>query len=169
MQKEIINHKKRMRKTYKYIVFCLLLFICSSSYSQNASQFIVKAKKGDPVSQMYLALCFNEGKGVEKNDSLAFYWYHRSAQKGLADAQVMLAKCYRDGVGTEKNDSLAFYWYERASECNFTLALDALGDCYRDGYYVKKDKEKAREYYVRARDRGFKKAIYKIQAIDKGY
>lgn len=147
----------------------IILFLCVSVnlYSQRASQFRAKAEKGDPTAQMYLGLCYNEGKGTIKDSEKAFYWYHRSAQRGLAEAQVLVGNCYKEGKGTEKNDSLAYYWYERASECDFAPALDAIGDCFKDGIFVKKDANQAKSWYNKALKKKYYKSKAKLDEVNQ--
>lgn len=44
------------------------------------------------TAQYNLALCYEYGKGVEKNKSEAIKWYRKSAEQGLSDAKKALKK-----------------------------------------------------------------------------
>lgn len=160
-----MDKEKIMKKTYIIILSSIFTLLSFSANSQKASQFRAKAEKGDPIAQMYLGLCYNEGKGTIKSSEKAFYWYHRSAQRGLAEAQVLVANAYREGKGVEKDSTLAYHWYERASESMFSPALDAMGDCFNYGIGVKVDKQKAIEWYEKAIKKNYLKSKPKLNAI----
>ena len=154
-----------MKIAYKSLIITTLLFCFFNADAQYTKVLMQKADKGDPSAQMFLGLCYQEGNGVEKNDSLAVYWFEKSARKGLSEAQVMLGNCYRYGKGVEKDSTKAFELYEQASWCGGSLGLDALGDCYYYGIAVERDVIRARYYYSKAAERGYKKSKIKYNKI----
>lgn len=150
----------------KIIFFIIFSIYCAlTGCSQSLSLLKNKAMSGDAGSQMFLGLCYQEGKQVEKNDSLAVYWFEKSARQGLAEAQVMLGNCYREGIWVQKDSVKAYELYEQASWCGASLALDALGDCYYYGIGVERDVIRARHFYSRAATRGYAKSKMKFSKI----
>lgn len=157
--------EKKMRIIIKNIIVVAMLCVVSVVYSQSANYYMQKAKKGDPTAQMFLALCYQQGKGVEKNDSLAVYWLERSSRQGLSESQVLLGHCYREGRGVKADSTKAFELYENASWSESSLSFDALGDCYYYGIGTTRDVIRSRYYYSKAAKRGYKKSKLKYEKI----
>jgi len=154
-----------MKRIIRNIILLMLLFVTCNANAQTTKQLIKKAQKGDPTAQMFLGLCYQEGKGIEQNDSLAVYWFRRSSNQGLSESQVLLGNCYRNGRGVEKDSIKAFELYENASWSEGSLAFDALGDCYYYGIGTRRDIIRARYYYQKAAKRGYKKSKIKYEKI----
>ena len=73
------------------LVFLLIPFFNAfpkSEFSKNQKQ----AKKGNAAAQFNLGICYEQGRGVEKDTKKAFEWYKKSAEQGFADAQYNLAR-----------------------------------------------------------------------------
>ena len=69
----------------------------------------------DPVAMQYLAKCFMEGRGVDKNEMAAVSWYTRGAELGHIPSMLSLAQCYDEGLGgLEKSHYNANWWRTRA-------------------------------------------------------
>jgi len=56
------------------------------------------------------------GRGVPKNEALAFYWMQLAAQQDFALAQRSLGELYENGSGTALDINLAFHWYCLAAQ-----------------------------------------------------
>lgn len=110
------------------------------------------------VSQVKLAQCYEQGKGVEQDYDQAFYWYNRAAERGDTIAQLKLGYCYKMGYGTEQNDSLAAKWYHEAAKQGMAEAQGAIGLCYYFGKGVPLNFTKASEWFQQAADKGNAKA-----------
>jgi len=54
------------------------------------SALIEKAADGDAYSQNLLGIMYMNGDGVEKNDSIAKYWFFKAAEQGFTPAQMVL-------------------------------------------------------------------------------
>ncbi len=52
---------------------------------------------------MDLGWSYDNGIGVEKNNSEAIGWYQKAAQQGNPQAQLNLGLKYENGVGVPKN------------------------------------------------------------------
>ncbi len=79
-------------------------------------QMDTAAKKGDPVAQHAVGLCYAKGKAVVKNEAVAVDWYRRSAGQGYGPAFVNLSDCYAQGVGVIKDQVEAYAYARLASQ-----------------------------------------------------
>ncbi|CAB4441456.1 unnamed protein product [Rhizophagus irregularis] len=95
-----------------------------------------------------LAICYENGKGTEKNYKKAFYWYQKEAGNGNEIAMFNLAICYNNansyynGEGTEKNLGRAFHWYQKAAVNGNEKAMFNLAKSYYDGKGTEKECKK---------------------------
>jgi TPR repeat protein len=61
--------------------------------AKKAFAYAMKAAElGDPVSMGAVGRYFGQGKGVERNDSLAYVWLRRAAERGYWPAAALLAE-----------------------------------------------------------------------------
>ena len=65
------------------------------------------ANQGYHLAELNLAICYENGDGVEKNLNDAMRLYNLSAGKKYAAAQFNLARLYEIGKGAGKNDKEA--------------------------------------------------------------
>lgn len=79
-------------------------------------QLTIAAEKGDPEAQTDLALMYDRGEGVNKNNEEAVKWYRLAAEKGYARAQRNLAISFDDGEGVPQDYEEALKWYKLAVE-----------------------------------------------------
>lgn len=56
-----------------------------------AAAYCEAARLGDAESQFNLAWMYTNGRGVERNDSVAAFFFHAAAEQGLPQAQLMLS------------------------------------------------------------------------------
>ena len=61
-----------------------------------------------------LAVCYENGLGVEENLTKVFQWYQKSGEAGDSTGQNNLTVCYENGLGVEKNLTKASYWYQKS-------------------------------------------------------
>ena len=81
-----------------------------------------------------LALAYKTGQpGLEKNLSLARYWYSWSAIHGFAGAQNNLGDMFENGDGTEPDTGMAIYWYTQAAMQGEPTAYLSLGELFLNG------------------------------------
>ena len=74
------------------------------------------ANMGDSNAQFALGVCYDIGRGVEKDESQAANWVEKAAKQGHRDAQYMLSYFYRNGIGVPKDDKQAVYWKKKYEE-----------------------------------------------------
>ncbi|WP_162866081.1 tetratricopeptide repeat protein, partial [Klebsiella pneumoniae] len=65
--------------------------------------------------QNNLADLYEDGKGVAQNETLAAFWYLKSAQQGNRHAQFQIAWDYNAGEGVDQDYKQAMYWYLKAA------------------------------------------------------
>ena len=131
-------------------------------FVQAARLFRIAAKQGDAKAQFNLALCYQQGLGVEQNDSEAFHWYHEAAEQGIADAQFCLALCYAQGIGEEKNLSEAVRWFRAAAEQGIADAQFNLALCYSQGKGVEENQSEAVRWFRAAAEQGYVGAQFNL-------
>lgn len=97
------------------------------------------AETNDPDSLCALAICYNDGIGVNRDFERALYFFKKSAELGWAAAQCMLAHWYRHCILGEngfvydigqKDIDKAIYWYIKAAEQNHHEACWWLSEIY---------------------------------------
>ena len=103
-------------------------------------EFLAAANEGDAYSQYNVALMYEQGIGVEKDDKEAVAWYEKSASQGNAVAQYNLGVLYENGRGTEIDFTKANEWYRKASVQGDAMAIGNLGMLYVRGQGVKENK-----------------------------
>jgi len=103
-------------------------------------EFSESAKEGHADSQFNLALMYELGIGVSKDEREAVVWYQRAAKQGNSNAQYNLAVLYENGRGCDVNFAGAHQWYRKAAEQRDALAIGNLGMLYLRGQGVAEDK-----------------------------
>ena len=74
------------------------------------------AEFGNSNALSCLAICYFQGKGVEKNYADAVEYCKKAASLGNCISMRYLGDCYENGNGVEKNYSKAIEYYEKAIE-----------------------------------------------------
>lgn len=86
------------------------------------------AAAGNWEAQLFLALMYERGEGVERDPEQAFGWYLRAAEQGVAAAQYEVGLRYELGRGVPADPAEADYWYGRALGQGFCPSELRLGD-----------------------------------------
>ena len=109
------------------------------NYLQASKDYSDLLKVGESVELYYnLGNCYYAGRGVQKNQTTAAYWYEKAATQGYDLAQYNLAISYHFGRGVAIDNNKALYWYEKAAAQGHKNAQDNLT-------YLKKELEKKRK------------------------
>ncbi len=117
------------------------------------------AKRGHPVAQCLVGMCYQTGRGVTKDCHQAAYWYEKSAKQGFGDAQTRLGKMYQSGNEIEKDAVKAEHWLGKAAHHGVAEAQYNLGKLYLEdnnlyNKTVTKRMLQARRLILLARDQG---------------
>jgi TPR repeat protein len=86
------------------------------SWEESLGVLQTDAQRGVARAQRLLAMRYLRGRGVPKNEALAFYWMQLAAQQDFALAQRGLGELYENGSGTALDINLAFHWYCLAAQ-----------------------------------------------------
>lgn len=86
-------------------------------YRRAVPWYELAAEKDDSYAQEKLGDFYSEGKGVQRDDAKALYWWCKSANRGRASAQYGLGQRYyfgRDLFGRDVQRDLAeaLFWFE---------------------------------------------------------
>lgn len=103
-------------------------------------EFRAAAEEGHADSQFNVALMYEKGIGIEKDEKEAVVWYGKSAAQGNSAAQFNLGVMYENGRGTAVDFAKANEWYRKASVQGDPLAIGNLGMLYVRGQGVKENK-----------------------------
>jgi len=131
-------------------------------YEIPSDKLIQLAESGNTEYQYMLGMNYLEGKGVEKNQSLAIEWLEKSAGAGYQMSQMALGEFYLGNNGLKKDFATAIKWYSKAAENGNEKAQSFLGDCYLDAVGVGRDLKKATGYYLLAAEQGDTNAVKKL-------
>jgi TPR repeat protein len=103
-------------------------------------EFRASAEEGHAGSQFNVALMYEQGIGVAKDEKEAVVWYRKSALQGNSAAQFNLGVLYENGRGTKVDFAKANEWYRKASVQGDALAIGNLGMLYVRGQGVKENR-----------------------------
>ncbi|RGB36597.1 kinase-like domain-containing protein [Rhizophagus diaphanus] len=99
------------------------------------------------LAQRYIGECYEFGRGITKNERLAFEYYQILASRGCAMGQFKLGWFFEYGSVVGKELRLAAYWYEKAAYRGNLVASKALGYLYMIGNGVDENHQKAFELF----------------------
>ena len=103
-------------------------------------EFSAAAEAGNTDAQFNMALMYERGIGVSKDEQESVVWYRKAAQQGNSNAQFNLAVMYENGRGAAVDFRQAHHWYRKASAQGDGLAIGNLGMLYMRGQGVKQNK-----------------------------
>ena len=116
-----------------------------------------------------LANSYEYGRGVPKDETLAYQWYLRGAELGEAVSQRKVGYFMTHGIATPADPAGAIPWYEKAAAQDEPDALYNLGYAYFTGRGVPQDVQKARGWFEKARDAGSENAAKALAVLDANF
>jgi TPR repeat protein len=84
-------------------------------------------------SRYNLAWCYENGRGIEKDEATAAKLYRKAAVQGHARAQHNLGWCLMRGRGVECDEEEAVVWFRRSADQELARGQLTLGWCYDNG------------------------------------
>ena len=85
------------------------------TWEESAAILQTDASQGIARAQRLLALRYQRGRGVPKDEAIAFYWMQLAAQQNFAMAQRSLGELYENGSGIALDIGVASDWYRFAA------------------------------------------------------
>ena len=127
-------------------------------YEEAFGLWMPLAEEGNSSAQVSIGLMYNQGHGVEENESEAAKWYTLASKQGYAPAKWRLAMLHYHGSGLEQNYKKAADLYHSAAKQGDVYSQKALGIMYSGGLGVPKDTVLAYSWFHVAYQNGFKLA-----------
>ena len=91
------------------------------------------AAVNDLAAQFYVAVCYEQGIGKDKDMNLAFRMYRKAAERGLPDAMINLASFYRRGIVVPQSSLRENDWIKRYNQKGGQSVLPNLIQLYNEG------------------------------------
>ena len=126
-----------MKRYQLAILSCV--FLGAPLLADNLSHWQKLANNGSANAQFNLGAMYDNGDGVEEDDSEAANWYRLAANQGHVNAQFNLGVMYANGEGVEKNVAEAASWYQKAALQGDYRSQYNLGALYANGEGVPQD------------------------------
>lgn len=118
------------------------------------------AEYGNAGGYLVLGMCYEYGRGCEKNLDEAKSAYIKGSDLKEGDAAHRLWEYYRNDAYGEVNNDKALQYLKRACDLRYELALFNMSVLYTNGELVEKNQEKAEELLIQAAEEGYKNADY---------
>ena len=116
-------------------------------FSQAMALLAPLARDGDMSAQYRLAIMYQNGLGVVRNEEFARQWMLAAAQQHHAFAQHGLGCMYLEGDCISKDTEQAVDWFTRAADQGLAGSQMMLGMMYESGNGVVPDLEQSRKWY----------------------
>lgn len=136
-----------------------LYYFDKGVYNNAFACFLKSAKLDIPRAQYYVAECYYNGWGVQKNKLEAVKWYEKAADKGSIEAIAYLGECFLYGDGVPKDWNKGIEYTIKAANAGIAFSQFFLGEIYYHGLGITADKKTARQWYEKAAEQGYTKAI----------
>lgn len=154
--------KKRADQGDAYAAYALGCFAESEENDELSEKYFKqavdiwkeKADSGNLEAQTLLGMCYNDGKGVEENCTMAYNLFTQAESGGYAFATYCIAQMYNYGEAVKYSPKTANEYYIKAAEKGVVEAMMYLGRNYDDGCGIKKDYKKAQYWLERAANEG---------------
>ena len=112
------------------------------------------AERGSIEMEIELGAAYFVGRGVERDEKRAAYWYEKAANSGDAIAQKQIGYFYQVGIGVPRDPVRAVRWFERAVAGGLVSAKVNLGVAYLWGLGVQKDEAESAQLFQEAAAKG---------------
>ncbi|CAI2168048.1 17478_t:CDS:2 [Funneliformis geosporum] len=146
--RDLLHWLKKNQHESKYIWFHGLFCYYITNDSKESFKLFSEASKGNfAIAKVYLAKCYIDGYGTDRNNKKAFDLFKESVEIGSICGQFYLGYCYENGIGTKMDEKKSIEWYTNAANNANAPAIYYLAECYRSGKGVKVDEATAVKWY----------------------
>ncbi|WP_083185015.1 tetratricopeptide repeat protein [Pseudomonas floridensis] len=129
------------------------------SPARAARAILAASGQGNVDAQALLGQILLDGRGIQRDPSLAMTWFRFAADQGHAMARNMLGRCFEHGWGCTPEPARAALHYRKAAEQNLDWGLYNLGNLLATGRGVERDHHQAIACYRKAADLGHAKSM----------
>ena len=112
------------------------------------------ATAGNADVQFYLATMYTAGKGVAKDDNLAFKWYQAAATKEHVEGEYHTGLMLTQSIDTAKDVDQGIIFLSKAARQNHYEAQILLGKIYLEGKITPQNNEEAQQWVEAAAKEG---------------
>ena len=91
-------------------------------WEESAAVLQADSRQGIDRAQRLLSTRYLRGRGVPKDEVIAFYWMQLAAQQNYATAQRSLGELYENGSGITLDIAIASHWYGLAAQQGDSIA-----------------------------------------------
>ena len=130
-----------------------------------ASLFRKAADEGDTRAYLNLGVFYEQGMGVAKSDTEAFYWTLKAAQAGDMNGQFNISNMYAKGQGTTKSDVESLSWGRKAAYQGHVGAQFNMGINYYNGQGIPQSDKEAEFWFEKAATQGNEQAADALKMI----
>jgi hypothetical protein len=123
-------------------------------YVSRFSRWKEAADRGLPEGMILVAGCYEDGKGVAKDQAEAVKLYRKAAEQGNSAAQRSLGCCYVHAEGVAEDQVEAMKWFRTAAEQGNVDAQHRIGVLYAQGEGGSNDYLEAVKWYRKAAEQG---------------
>ena len=99
-----------------------------NNYTKAKDYYQSAADRGIPAAAYELALLYQKGKGITKDEFVAFKYMKIAAESGYVNAFRPLGEMYHGGRGVTKNKKVAENWYKKAAALGDEVAKEILSN-----------------------------------------
>ncbi len=148
-----------MSRVFSIAILALCAACASPQPRLNVAELRTKAEGGDSTAAVAVALMYDSGMEVAKDQSEAARWYRIAADKGNPEGQNSLGSMYQAGEGVPRDYEQALRLYSLAANQGHAEALNNLAFMYDLGLGVAEDNMRAAQLYNQAAEKGSVKAM----------
>jgi len=95
------------------------------NYPEALKHWLPLAEQGRASAQYNIAVMYEQGLGVNKDDTQSARWFVAAAERGDATSQLKVGTLYEAGQGVAKDVASASYWYGQAANSSDAKNADA--------------------------------------------
>jgi Sel1 repeat len=132
--------------------------------SAEVAELLAKARAGDVVSMVEMGRLYANGRGVERDCSLALAWFSKAAAAGNSDAMYEMGSLYFNGSGISRGPGVpqdyteAMKWFRKSAEKGNAAGMYGVGIVYEGGLDVTQNDEQGRKWIGLSAQAGFRPA-----------
>ena len=122
-----------------------------AKHFSRAMQLLSGLAENDSAEAQYrLAIMYQNGLGLVRNEQLAYKWMKRAASQEYGLALHGLGFMYMDGDCIEQDDARAVLWFEAGVTQGLEGAMVALAQMLEQGRGIERDLVRAQVLYAKA-------------------